>query len=110
MNGSSGTFSNAEGLADCNRQDSSSCGIVSHVHGLGIASVFAHWRRTVQDEHWSEAAAAGGAFVVGVCETLQKFSHPYCHPLYAFVFRPGCAPVEAQELTQGIFAKLLLSG
>ena len=60
--------------------------------------------------HRSEAPAAGGAFVVGVCEALQKFGHPYCHPLYAFVFRPGCAPVEAQGLTQGIFAKLLLSG
>ena len=60
--------------------------------------------------HWSVASAAGGAFVVGVCEALQKFGHPYCHPLYAFVFRPGCAPVEAHELTQGVFAKLLLSG
>ena len=60
--------------------------------------------------HWSEAPAAGGAFVVGVCEALQRFGHRYCHLLYAFVFRPGCAPVAAQELTRSIFAKLLLSG
>ena len=60
--------------------------------------------------HWSVVSAAGGAFVVGVWEALQKLGHPFCQPLYAFVFRPGCAPVEAQELTQGIFTKLLLLG
>jgi hypothetical protein len=60
--------------------------------------------------HWSVVTAAGGAFVVGVWKALQKLGHPFCHPLYAFVFRPGCAPVEAQELTQGIFTKLLLLG
>ena len=60
--------------------------------------------------HWSEASAAGGASVVRVREAVQKLGHTYCHPLDAFVLRPGYPPVDAQDLRQGLFAHLLPSG
>lgn len=56
------------------------------------------------------ASAVFGSFVASFGEASQKFGYLYCHPLYALVFRPGCVPIEAQELTQRHFAELLLSG
>jgi hypothetical protein len=60
--------------------------------------------------HWSDASAAGGASVAGVREALQKLDHTYCHRLYGFVLRLGYPPAEAQDLPQGFWAALLLSG
>src|SRR5437660_6965783 len=40
-------------------------------------------------------------------EALEKLCRTYWWPLYGFVRRQGCSPEEAQDLTQGSFARLL---
>jgi RNA polymerase sigma-70 factor (ECF subfamily) len=40
-------------------------------------------------------------------QALEKLCATYWWPLYSFVRRQGCDPDEAQDLTQGFFARLL---
>lgn len=68
-----------------------------------------------------ENASAGGAFVTtrwsvvliaqgnspAADEALEKLCSAYWWPLYGFVRREGYSPEEAQDLTQGFFARLL---
>jgi RNA polymerase sigma factor (sigma-70 family) len=43
-------------------------------------------------------------------EALAKLCNMYWYPLYAFIRRRGYSPEEAQDLTQGFFARLLERG
>jgi len=38
---------------------------------------------------------------------LERLCKTYWYPLYAYVRRQGCSPEDAQDLTQGFFARLL---
>src|SRR6202047_2176942 len=56
--------------------------------------------------HWSVVLAAQGESEIAR-EALEKLCRTYWWPLYGFVRRLGYAPEEAQDLTQGFFARLL---
>jgi len=43
----------------------------------------------------------------GSAEALEELCRAYWFPLYAFARREGCAPEEAQDLTQEFFSRLL---
>ncbi len=57
--------------------------------------------------HWSVVLAAGHAGSAQSAEALETLCRTYWYPLYAFVRRQGYSPEDAQDLTQGFFARLL---
>lgn len=57
--------------------------------------------------HWSTVLAAGGAASPQTAAALERLCQTYWYPLYAFVRRKGYNPHEAEDLTQGFFARLL---
>src|ERR1043166_5945736 len=57
--------------------------------------------------HWSVVLAAGHDSSLGSQEALEQLCRTYWYPLYAYVRRRGYSPTEAQDLTQGFFARLL---
>jgi len=57
--------------------------------------------------HWSVVLAAGHDSSPGVQEALEKLCRSYWYPLYGYVRRQGHSPEDAQDLTQGFFARLL---
>jgi len=56
---------------------------------------------------WSLVLAAGRQTSVESREALGTLCRLYWYPLYAYVRRRGHAPEEAEDLTQGFFARLL---
>lgn len=63
--------------------------------------------RNFRTTHWSVVMAARHAPTVESLEALEVLARTYWMPLYTFVRRRGVAPAEAQDLTQGFFARLL---
>jgi RNA polymerase sigma-70 factor (ECF subfamily) len=57
--------------------------------------------------HWSVVLAAGKVDSPHAHEALEKLCQTYWPPIYAFVRRQGYNPHDAQDLTQGFFARLL---
>jgi DNA-directed RNA polymerase specialized sigma24 family protein len=57
--------------------------------------------------HWSVVLAAKDKSSPGSSEALETLCHTYWYPLYAFVRGSGYSPHDAQDLTQGFFARLL---
>src|SRR5437016_13873496 len=57
--------------------------------------------------HWSVVLSAGHADAPRAAEALQRLCQAYWYPLYAYVRRRGYSPHDAQDLTQGFFARLL---
>jgi RNA polymerase sigma-70 factor (ECF subfamily) len=57
--------------------------------------------------HWSVVLAIGHAASPAATQALENLCRTYWRPLYAFVRRQGYGPEEAQDLTQGFFARLL---
>jgi RNA polymerase sigma factor (sigma-70 family) len=57
--------------------------------------------------HWSVVLAAADAGDTCGRESLARLCRIYWYPLYAFVRRQGHGPHDAQDLTQGFFARLL---
>src|SRR5437899_2825288 len=68
------------------------------------ASAGAHWFNTT---HWSVVLAAGDAASPHAGAALEKLCGTYWYPLYAFVRREGYSAEDAQDLTQGFFARVL---
>jgi RNA polymerase sigma-70 factor (ECF subfamily) len=56
--------------------------------------------------HWSVVLAAQGPSPAAE-EALEKLCRTYWRPIYSFVRREGRAVEDAQDLTQGFFARLL---
>lgn len=56
---------------------------------------------------WSVVLAAKDGDSPESASALNALCHAYWYPLYAFVRRQGRSPEDAQDLTQGFFAKLL---
>jgi RNA polymerase sigma factor (sigma-70 family) len=56
---------------------------------------------------WSVVLAAQGEPSAAVSEALEKLCRIYWWPLYGFIRREGYSSEEAQDLTQGFFARLL---
>ncbi len=59
--------------------------------------------------HWSTVLAAGATTSPQAAAALERLCHTYWYPLYAFVRRKGYGAHEAEDLTQGFFARLLES-
>lgn len=57
--------------------------------------------------HWSAIVRATGGDSKVARAALGELCQMYWYPLYAFVRRQGCAPSDAQDLTQAFFARLL---
>src|SRR5438874_8541353 len=56
---------------------------------------------------WSIVLAARGSDAAQAHDALGKLCAAYWYPLYAFVRRQGHGAHDAQDLTQGFFARLL---
>jgi RNA polymerase sigma factor (sigma-70 family) len=57
--------------------------------------------------HWSVVLAAGGAASPEAANALEHLCRAYWYPLYAFIRRKGYSQPEAEDLTQGYFARFL---
>ena len=57
--------------------------------------------------NWSAVACAGSHTTSESLEALDRLCHQYWQPLYYFVRRRGYNEQDAQDLTQGFFARLL---
>jgi RNA polymerase sigma factor (sigma-70 family) len=57
--------------------------------------------------HWSAVLRAGCVDSGSAREALNELCQTYWYPLYCFIRRQGHAPHEAEDLTQGFFARLL---
>jgi RNA polymerase sigma-70 factor (ECF subfamily) len=57
--------------------------------------------------HWSAVMRAGCADAASAREALSELCQTYWYPLYCFIRRQGRTPHEAEDLTQGFFARLL---
>ena len=57
--------------------------------------------------HWSVVLTAGKTDVPQAAHALEKLCRTYWYPLYAYVRRRGYGSEDAQDLTQGFFARLL---
>lgn len=66
-------------------------------HGAFFAFATTHWSVVLAAQEQSAAAQ----------EALETLCRTYWWPLYGFVRRQGYGPEEAQDLTQGFFARLL---
>jgi RNA polymerase sigma factor (sigma-70 family) len=56
--------------------------------------------------HWSVVLEAQGESPAAH-EALEKLCQTYWRPIYAFLWRQGVSPEEAEDITQGFFAQLL---
>lgn len=57
--------------------------------------------------HWSLVLRAGQQEDHRAAEALEELCRTYWYPLYAYARRRGCAPEDAQDLTQGFIESLL---
>jgi RNA polymerase sigma-70 factor (ECF subfamily) len=57
--------------------------------------------------HWSVVYSAMGEAEGDSAEALAQLCQSYWYPLYAYGRRMGQSPADAEDLTQGFFAKLL---
>lgn len=66
--------------------------------------------RDFRTTHWSMVLRAGDSQSPESGRALERLCGMYWYPLYVFVRRKGYSHEEAQDLTQGFFAKLLAKG
>jgi DNA-directed RNA polymerase specialized sigma24 family protein len=57
--------------------------------------------------HWTLVLDAGRSDSTCAREALAQLCQAYWYPLYAYVRRRGRSPEDAEDLTQGFFARLL---
>lgn len=57
--------------------------------------------------HWSVVLSAQAHQTQSVSEALETLCRTYWYPLYAYARRLGHSPADAEDLTQGFFARLL---
>ena len=69
-------------------------------------------RRQFTTTHWSLVGAAKGdeASQTRAREALEELCRAYWYPLYAFVRSRGYSAIDAQDLTQGFFARIIETG
>jgi len=60
--------------------------------------------------HWSVVLTAGQGEEEARGAALEKLCRTYWYPLYAYARRCGNAPADAEDLTQGLFERLLSRG
>jgi RNA polymerase sigma-70 factor (ECF subfamily) len=60
-----------------------------------------------QTTRWTLVERANGALDAEAAEALATLCDAYWYPIYAFIRRSGHGPHDAEDLTQGFFARLL---
>ena len=63
--------------------------------------------RYFQTTHWTMVRKAVGKDDVVAKQALSALCDAYWYPLYAYIRRSGKSPHDAEDLTQGFFARLL---
>jgi len=83
--------------------------VSTSTHGNPISrdSDGGHHRPVFVTTHWSVVLSAQDKDSPGSVEALESLCRTYWYPLYAFVRRQGRSPHDAQDLTQGFFARVL---
>ncbi|HUC83973.1 MAG TPA: hypothetical protein VL970_02185, partial [Candidatus Acidoferrales bacterium] len=76
-------------------------------HSVSSGSAGGQPRPVFVTTHWSLVLSAQDKDAPGSSEALELLCRVYWYPLYAFVRRQGHNPHDAQDLTQGFFARLL---
>lgn len=66
--------------------------------------------RRFETTEWSLVLAAGQGGSATAEQALARLCALYWYPVFAFVRRKGHAPEDAQDLTQGFFARLIEKG
>ena len=69
-----------------------------------------HWQSgeaTFKTTHWSVVLDARDGKGANASSAMETLCRAYWFPLYAFVRRQGYSPVDAEDLTQGFFTRLL---
>lgn len=66
--------------------------------------------RDFRTTHWSLVLAAGAPSETSGDLALEQLCRTYWYPVFVYVRRRGFAPADAQDLTQGFFARLLEKG
>jgi RNA polymerase sigma factor (sigma-70 family) len=64
-------------------------------------------QREFTTTHWSVVVAAGQCDSPDAHQAIEELCRTYWYPLYAFVRRQGRSPEDAEDLTQGFFARIL---
>ncbi len=77
------------------------------VPGSAVASSAAPHNAVFQTTHWSVVLTARDGQSAQGHEALGELCRTYWYPLYAYIRRRGNGPVEAEDLTQAFFARLL---
>jgi len=75
--------------------------------GHSSSQFVASGAREFRTTHWSVVVAAQDSNTPQSAEALAKLCRVYWYPLYAYVRRQGRSPEDAQDLTQGFFARFL---
>jgi RNA polymerase sigma-70 factor (ECF subfamily) len=76
-------------------------------HPASSSSTGSHHQPVFVTTHWSVVLSAQDKNSPRSLEALEALCRTYWYPLYAFVRRQGRNPHDAQDLTQGFFARLL---
>jgi len=71
------------------------------------ASESAKPREYFATTQWTIVLNAGRSDSTGARNALAELCQTYWYPLYAYVRRRGVSPADAEDLTQGFFARLL---
>jgi len=71
------------------------------------ASESAKPREYFATTHWTMVLNAGRSDSTSARNALAQLCQTYWYPLYAYVRRRGVSPADAEDLTQGFFARLL---
>jgi RNA polymerase sigma-70 factor (ECF subfamily) len=66
--------------------------------------------QTFQTTRWSLVQRANGEVDAGALQALAMLCESYWYPVYAYIRRSGHGPHDAEDLTQGFFARLLEKG
>jgi len=66
-------------------------------------------RNVFATTHWTAILSAGRSETTRGRDALANLCETYWYPLYAYVRRQGHTPHDAEDLTQGFFARLLES-
>lgn len=66
--------------------------------------------QTFQTTRWSLVRQANGSVDEEALQALAALCESYWYPVYAYIRRSGHGPHDAEDLTQGFFARLLEKG
>src|SRR6266542_903089 len=85
----------------------SCCGLVAFRSVKGTPGTLQEGGASFATTHWSVVARCVLTDVPEATDALAQLCEMYWPPIYSFIRRRGCAPSDAQDLTQSFFAFFL---